>query len=103
MENLNQKFLKELSRTKSPEVFIGVAKILKVKLVDEKDPPEARDFTEIFRDTMSNYSNAGRARKRELLKILRKANEAEGRKSSGDNGGDYNSYNSKDTTTAVSD
>ena len=79
MQNLNQKFMYEIGRIKEPEIFIGVARVLKVKLVEEEVDDEgrhvSRDFTDIFADVMSNYAECDRPRKKELLKILRKANE----------------------------
>lgn len=82
METLNDKFMREIAKIKEPEVFIGVARVLGVKLVeDEKDEEEkfvARDFTEIFSDVMKNFDGAPRKRKRELFKILREANQVKG-------------------------
>lgn len=74
--------MREIAKIKEPEVFIGVARVLGVKLVeDEKDEEEkfvARDFTEIFSDVMKNFDGAPRKRKRELFKILREANQVKG-------------------------
>lgn len=82
MESLNEKFMKEISKIKEPEIFLGVARVLKVRLVeDEKDENgkfAARDFNEIFADVMKNFDGAPRKRKRELFKILREANQAKG-------------------------
>ena len=75
MQGLNERFILELGRIKNPEIFLGVARILKVQLVKEE---KARDFGDIFKDTIEAYENSGRKRKRELLKILREANNAEG-------------------------
>lgn len=79
MQNLNQKFMYEIGRITEPEIFIGVARVLKVKLIEEEIDDEgchvSRDFTDIFADVMSNYAECDRPRKKELLKILRKANE----------------------------
>lgn len=80
MENLDTKFMKEISRIKTPEIFIGVARILKVRLVEDPTDSDSksteRDFVDIFRDVMDNYHKSTRARKRELYKILKKANTA---------------------------
>ena len=71
-ETLTQKFIKEIANIKSPEVFLGVARILKVQLMEDKETPY--DFVKIFSDTVEAFDKAGRARKRELLKILIQAN-----------------------------
>ena len=72
-ETLTQKFIKEIANIKSPEVFLGVARILKVQLMEDKDTPY--DFVKIFSDTIEAFDKASRARKKELLKILVRANQ----------------------------
>lgn len=72
-ETLTQKFIKEIVKIKSPEVFLGVARILKVQLMEDKETPY--EFTKIFSDTVEAFDKAGRARKKELLKILVQANQ----------------------------
>ena len=69
--NLTQKFMYELSRADVVN-FRGVAQILRVKIADEND--EVRSFPDVFADVMAAYDPAGRKRKKELLKILRDAN-----------------------------
>ena len=71
-ETLTQKFIKEIAKIKSPEVFLGVARILKVQLMEDKETPY--DFVKIFSDTVEAFDKADRARKKELLKILVQAN-----------------------------
>lgn len=68
-----KKFIKALSKIKDPAVFLGVAKVLKVRCMEDKDTP--RDFNDILRDTINNYFAAAPSRQRELLKILKDANE----------------------------
>jgi len=70
--NLDERFMRELAKTTSPEVFLGVARILKVPLLDENKDP--RDFALIWSDTIDAYTAAGRKRRRELFKILKDAN-----------------------------
>lgn len=72
-ETLTQKFIKEIANIKSPEVFLGVARILKVQLMEDKETPY--DFVKIFSDTIEAFDKADRARKKELLKILVRANQ----------------------------
>jgi hypothetical protein len=77
----------ELAKIKEPEVFLGVARVLKVRIVDEVpiegDPEKkfnlvAREASELIVDVVDAYDKAGRDRKKELLKILRAANQARG-------------------------
>lgn len=84
---LTDQFMTELAKIKEPEVFLGVARVLKVKIVEEvpiKDDPEkkfnlvAREASDLIVDVVDAYDKAGRDRKRELLKILRAANQARG-------------------------
>lgn len=72
-ETLTQKFIKEIAKIKSPEVFLGVARVLKVQLMEDKEAPY--EFTKIFSDTVEAFDKADRARKKELLKILVQANQ----------------------------
>ena len=72
-KTLTQKFIEEIAKIKSPEIFLGVARILKVQLMEDKETPY--DFVKIFSDTVEAFDKAGRARKKELLKILIQANQ----------------------------
>ena len=72
-KTLTQKFIEEIANIKSPEIFLGVARILKVQLMEDKETPY--EFTEIFSDTVEAFDKADRARKKELLKILVRANQ----------------------------
>ena len=92
-ETLTQKFIKEIANIKSPEVFLGVARILKVQLMEDKETPY--DFVKIFSNTVEAFDKADRARKKELLKILVKANQYKEC--------DVNGDSSKDATETISD
>ena len=74
IKNLNMKFMEEISRINAPEIFIGLARVLKVQLMEDKDTP--RDFIDVFSDCVEKFNGLGRTRKKELLKILRDANKA---------------------------
>lgn len=87
-KSLSKRFMEEISRIKSPEIFFGVTRLLKVHLFEEKveedveggqgkNSKEPRDFVDIFADVMSAYDARDRKFKRELLKILHKANTAQ--------------------------
>lgn len=94
--NLNEKFMREISKIQSPEVFLGVAKVLGVRLLgeekDENGKFAPKDFVEIFSDLMEKYAGARRKFKRELLDLVEKANR------SGDNGN-----STKDSKEDISD
>lgn len=70
--SLNEKFMLEIGKIQDPEVFLGIARILKVKLLDDDMNP--KDFSDLFEEVMIGFDGAGRKRKKELLKILRAAN-----------------------------
>ena len=91
-ETLTQKFIKEIANIKSPEVFLGVARILKVQLMEDKATPY--DFVKIFSNTVEAFDKADRTRKKELLKILVRANQYKEC--------DMNGDNSKDATETIS-
>ena len=91
-ETLTQKFIKEIANIKSPEVFLGVARILKVQLMEDKETPY--DFVKIFSDTVEAFDKAGCARKKELLKILIQANQYKER--------DVNGNSSQNSTETIS-
>lgn len=76
MDSLNDKFMIEISKVKEPEIFIGVARILKVKLIE--DSGEVRDFVDLFNDVIASFAAAPLKRRKELLKILRDANKFKG-------------------------
>lgn len=93
MKNLNTKFVEELSNIKDPSIFLGLARVLKVEFVKvEKEETISRDFCEICADVIESYANSDRRRKRELLKILRQANQE----------GDSDADRTEDTETSVS-
>lgn len=71
-DRLSTKFIKEISRIKDPTVFLGVARILKVELMVDKDTP--KDFAAVLNEIIDNYNSSDRKRRRELLKILEKSN-----------------------------
>ena len=70
-KQLNMEFMTELTKLEITE-FLGVARILKVKVLKEDETP--RDFVEVFEDIVKGYNEASRDRRRELLKIIKTAN-----------------------------
>lgn len=75
-KNMNQKFIGEISRIKDPEIFLGVARILRVPIVEkgEDEKYKSRDFTDICKDVILAYDASNRKRRRELYTILKQAN-----------------------------
>ena len=49
---LNERFIYELGRIKNPEIFLGVARILKVRLIEDGEP---RDFGDLCADVIESF------------------------------------------------
>ena len=88
-----KKFIHEVSKIKDPAVFFGIAKILKVPCFIDKDTP--RDFSEVLNDIFDAYFAADLKRQKELLKILKDANECKESLNYGNN--------TKDSAETISD
>lgn len=71
MLSLTEKFTNEIARTKDPLVFIGIARILNVSLMSEKDP---KNFEDVLVECIEAFDKENRARRKELLKVLKDAN-----------------------------
>lgn len=52
--------------------FIGLARLLKVQLVNEDDTP--REFADVLQDVLSNFKTTNRQRRREIIQVVKKAN-----------------------------
>lgn len=82
----NSKLLELIMKLEVTE-FIGLARILKVQLVEEinsgaAEPSEryaTRDFTDVLGDVLYAFDKAPRARRREILQILKAASQKEGK------------------------
>lgn len=72
MNTLMDSFARAIANLKSPEMFLGVARILKVELVEGEDS-SPREFYDIWSDVLDKFSESPRKRKRELIKIVREA------------------------------
>ena len=59
--------------------FAGLARVLKVKLLDETNPEAeiikdrftARDFVDVLNDMLAAFERCDRARRREILKLVK--------------------------------
>ena len=94
--NTNEKLM-HLIGNMEPIEFAGLANLLGVKLVKpldksdqsmEKKPkeeikPEPRDFLDVLNDVMAKFSTLGRARKRELLRLVEKSNSKKRKRNAG--------------------
>lgn len=92
----NEKLL-HLIGDMEPIEFAGLAKLLGVELVKplddtddliKKDPKkkkqlEPRDFLDVLNDVMSKFNTQGRARKREILRLVEKSNSKKRKKNAG--------------------
>lgn len=67
-----RQFLKEIGKIRDVAVFLGVARILKVQTMEDKDTP--KDFNEVLKEVIDNYFAAEPKRQKELLDILKDAN-----------------------------
>lgn len=67
-----RQFLKEIGKIKDIAVFLGVARVLKVQTMKDKDTP--KEFNEVFKEIIDNYFAAEPKRQKELLDILKAAN-----------------------------
>lgn len=72
-----QKLLELLPKLDAVQ-FAGLARVLKVKLLDEvnpdaTDPKEryaARGFNDVLEDMLKNFESSNRARRREILQLV---------------------------------
>lgn len=70
-DKLWYQFAECITKIQSPEMFLGVARILKVKLVDENG--EAKDFGILYEEVMNAFEESSTRRKKELVDILKQA------------------------------
>lgn len=56
-----------------PIEFMGLARVLKVKLFKDGETPEPREFEEVFAETLERFTKCNRARKREILTLVKTA------------------------------
>lgn len=70
--NLTQQFIAEISICRDPVMFLGLAHLFKVELVEDD---KEKDFTSILDELLKKYDRAPRKLKRDLLRQFKKANE----------------------------
>lgn len=56
-----------------PVEFMGLARVLKVKLFKDEETREPREFEEVFGETLERFTKCNRTRKREILKLIKTA------------------------------
>lgn len=72
------KFIKFISELE-PVEFAGLARVLKVRLLDEVNPEAelvkdrfaARSFTDVLTDILAAFEKSDRKRRREILKLIK--------------------------------
>lgn len=59
-----------------PVTFAGLAKLLGVRTIEQNEDSEpiVRDFTDVLNDVLQAYDKKDRKLKREILKVVKKAN-----------------------------
>ena len=67
-DNLNIQFMREVAKLEFTE-FLGVARILKVKLTNEDG--SGKEFVDVFEELIKNFNDSSRSRRRELLNIIK--------------------------------
>ena len=70
---LTEKFVKEILNITEPELFVGVARVLKVPLFNFEEKKE-REFGDVFADCIDAFEKENKKRQKELLSILKDAN-----------------------------
>lgn len=79
-KTLNMKFMEELSRCRDVMTFVGLLRMFDVPFVEKKENEEGaeevcdRDFNTVFKELMAKYSASDRKIKRNVLKMLKDAN-----------------------------
>lgn len=74
-EDLTTRFLREIAKIKDPTLFIGVVRALRIALLTEEK--EVKPFSQLLDEVLYKFKNElTRERKREILRILTKANQA---------------------------
>lgn len=73
-KKINQEFLREISKIQDIALFLGVMKLLGVK--EEKEDKTQKEFSEVLDEVMKKFESKARSKRKELVKILRKANKA---------------------------
>lgn len=56
-----------------PVEFMGLARVLKVKLYKDEENHEPREFNEILEEVLERLSKTNRKRRREIMQLLRAA------------------------------
>lgn len=67
---MNKRFIRLLGDIKEPEIFLGICRILKVKIMEGENP---RPFEDLLADVIDAFAAAPRQRRKELLKIVEAA------------------------------
>ena len=71
-KNINMKLVDSISKME-PIEFIGLARLLGVKLISADEGGAPREFVDVLTDIMEKFNALNRTRKREILKLVEKS------------------------------
>ena len=71
-KNINMKLVDSISKME-PIEFIGLARLLGVKLISADEDGAPREFVDVLTDIMEKFNALNRTRKREILKLVEKS------------------------------
>ena len=77
--NSNSSLMEHITKME-PLEFAGLARLLGVAIIEDNPDKEAeqkvipRSFTDVFADVMAKFDKLGRARQREIIKLVKKSN-----------------------------
>ena len=77
--NSNSSLMEHITKME-PLEFAGLARLLGVSIVEDNPDLEAekkmvpRSFTDVFADVMAKFDKLGRAKQREIIKLIKKSN-----------------------------
>lgn len=56
-----------------PVEFMGLARVLKVRLYTNEEEREPRKFEDVFAEVLERFSKCDRARRREIIRLIKAA------------------------------
>ena len=56
-----------------PVEFMGLARVLKVRLYTNEETREPRKFEDVFSEVLERFSKCNRARRREIIRLIKAA------------------------------
>ena len=56
-----------------PVEFMGLARVLKVRLYTNEEEREPREFEDVFAEVLERFSKCNRTRRREIIRLIKAA------------------------------